>query len=130
MATDIKILIVDDGTLASLPVLAGLKKQGFDYIEFAVNSNCMFNYLDRGHVVRSISNWSRIEIPGKEFINTLRKQEKYNDIPIVMLAQPTIALNFQDGLWDENVRIVNKPLNFKTLSEAILEVLEKKEIPH
>jgi two-component system sensor histidine kinase/response regulator len=127
MVTDIKILIVDDGTLASLPVLTGLKKRGFDYIEFAVNSNCMFDYLDRGHVGLIISNWSRIEMPGQEFINTLRKQEKYNDIPVVMLAHPTVALNFQDGLWDENVKIANKPLDFKGLSESILEVIEKKE---
>ena len=64
MASDVKILIVDDGTLSSLPVLKGLKKHGFDYIELAINSNCMFDYLDRGHFGLIISNWSRIEMPG------------------------------------------------------------------
>jgi DNA-binding response OmpR family regulator len=130
MVTDTKILIVDDGTLASLPVLTGLKKQGFDYIELAINSNCMFDYLDRGHFGLIISNWSRIEMPGQEFITLLRNQEKHKDIPVVMLTHPTVALNFQDGLWNEDVRFVNKPLDFKYLSEAILEVLEKKETSH
>lgn len=127
MVSDVKILIVDDGTLSSLPVLTGLKKQGFDYIELAVNANCMFDYLDRGHFGLIVSNWSRIEMPGREFINFLRKQPKYKDIPLVMLTHPTVALNFQDGLWDEDVRFVNKPLDFKTLGDTIRDVLAEKE---
>ena len=128
MVSDVKILIVDDGTLSSLPVLTGLKKQGFDYIELAVNANCMFDYLDRGHFGLIVSNWSRIEMPGREFINFLRKQPKYKDIPLVMLTHPTVALNFQDGLWNEDVRFVNKPLDFKTLGDTIRDVLVEKEI--
>ena len=127
MVSDVKILIVDDGTLSSLPVLTGLKKQGFDYIELAVNANCMFDYLDRGHFGLIVSNWARIEMPGREFINFLRKQPKYKDIPLVMLTHPTVALNFQDGLWDEDVRFVNKPLDFKTLGDTIRDVLVEKE---
>jgi len=127
MVSDVKILIVDDGTLSCLPVLTGLKKQGFDYIELAVNANCMFDYLDRGHFGLIVSNWSRIEMPGREFINFLRKQPKYKDIPLVMLTHPTVALNFQDGLWNEDVRFVNKPLDFKTLGDTIRDVLVEKE---
>jgi len=127
MVSDIKILIVDDGTLSSLPVLTGLKKQGFNYIELAINANCMFDYLDRGHFGLIVSNWSRIELPGQEFINTLRKQPKHKDIPLVMLTHPTVALNFQDGLWDENVRCVNNPLDFKSLGDAIRDMLAEKE---
>lgn len=127
MVSDVKILIVDDGTLSSLPVLTGLKKQGFDYIELAINANCMFDYLDRGHFGLIVSNWSRIEMPGQEFINTLKKQSKHKDIPIVMLTHPTVAPNFQDGLGDENVRFVNKPLDYKALGEAIRDVLAEKE---
>jgi DNA-binding response OmpR family regulator len=127
MVSDVKILIVDDGTLSSLPILTGLKKQGFDYIELAINANCMFDYLDRGNFGLIISNWSRIEMPGQEFINTLRKQSKHKDIPLVMLTHPTVALNFQGGLWDENVRLVNKPFDIKILGDAIRDVLEEKE---
>lgn len=128
MVSDIKILIVDDGTLSGLPVLTGLKKHGFDYIELAVNSNCMFDYLDRGHFGLIISNWSRIEMPGQEFISILKKQPKYKDIPLIMLSHPTVTMNFQDGLWDEDIRFVDKPLNFKVLGDAIREVLGEKEI--
>ncbi len=128
MVSDIKILIVDDGTLSGLPVLTGLKKHGFDYIELAVNSNCMFDYLDRGHFGLIISIWSRIEMPGLEFISILKKQPKYKDIPLIMLSHPTVTMNFQDGLWDEDIRFVDKPLNFKVLGDAIREVLGEKEI--
>jgi two-component system chemotaxis response regulator CheY len=127
MVSDVKILIVDDGTLSSLPVLTGLKKQGFDYIELAINANCMFDYLDRGHFGLILSNWSRIEMPGREFIDFLRKQPQYKDIPLVMLTHPTVALNFEDGLWDENVRFINKPFDFKVLGDAIQDVLTEKE---
>ena len=127
MVSDIKILIVDDGTLSGLPVLKGLKKHGFDYIELAINSNCMLDYLNHGHFGLVISNWSRIEMPGREFINFLKKQPKHKDIPLVMITHPTIAMNFQDGLWDEDVRFVSNPLDFKVLAATIREVLEKKE---
>jgi two-component system, chemotaxis family, chemotaxis protein CheY len=128
MISDVKILIVDDGSLSSLQVLTGLKSQGFNYIELAINSNCMFDYLDRGHFGLIISNWSRMEMPGKEFINTVRKQPKYKHIPVIMLTHPTVTMNFQDGLRDDDVRFVNKPLDFKVMSDTIHEVLEGKEI--
>lgn len=127
MISDVKILIVDDGSLSSLRVLTGLKNHGFNYIELAVNSNCMFDYLYRGHFGLIISNWSRMEMHGKEFIDTLRKHQEYHDIPLIMLAHPTESMNFQDGHWDEDVRFVSKPLDFKVLSDTIGEVLIKKE---
>lgn len=126
MTSDVKILIVDDGSLSSLHILTGLKNQGFDYIELAINSNCMFDYLDHGHVGLIISNWSRMEMHGKYFINALRKRAEHRDIPIIMLTHPNITMNFQDGLWEENVRLVDKPLDFKVLSDTIHEVLGKK----
>ncbi len=127
MISDVKILIVDDGSLSSLRVLTGLKNCGFNYIELAVNSNCMFDYLRRGHFGLIISNWSRMEIHGKEFIDTLRKHPEYHDIPIIMLTHPMVSINFQDGHWDDDVRFVNKPLDFKILSDTIGEVVKKKE---
>ena len=127
MVSDVKILIVDDGTLSGLPLLKGLKKHGFEYIELAINSNCMFDYLEHGHFGLIISNWSRIEMPGQEFINFLKEQPKHKDIPLVMITHPTVAMNYQDGFWDENIRFVSNPLDFKVLAETIREVLEKKE---
>jgi len=127
MNTDVKILIVDDGSLSSLRVLTGLKSHGFNYIELAINSKCMFDYLDRGHFGLIISNWSRIEMHGRDFINTVKKHSKHHDIPLIMLTHPTVTMNFQDGLWHEDVRFVNKPLDFKVLGDAIREVLEKNE---
>jgi DNA-binding response OmpR family regulator len=127
MTSDVKILIVDDGSLSGLPVLTGLKNHGFNYIELAINSNCMFDYLDRGQFGLILSNWSRIEMHGKELIDTLRNNPISKDIPLIMLTHPTIAMNYQDGLWSENVRFVDKPLDFKILGDAIREVLEKKE---
>lgn len=127
MISDVKILIVDDGSLSSLRVLTGLKNHGFNYIELAINSNCMFDYLDRGHFGLIISNWSRMEMHGEEFVNAVRKQPKYKDLPLVMLTHPEVTMNLQDGLWDEDIRFVSKPLDYKVLGEAIRDVLEKKE---
>jgi DNA-binding response OmpR family regulator len=127
MVSDVKILIVDDGSLSSLSVLTGLKKHGFNYIELAINSNCMFDYLDRSHFGLIISNWSRIDIPGKEFINLLRKQPGYKDIPLVLLTHPSVTMDVQDGLWEENIRFAHNPLDFKVLGDTIRDIMEKKE---
>ena len=44
-----------------------------------------------------------------------------------MLSHPTVTMNYQGGLWDEDIRFVDKPLNFKILGDAIREVLREKE---
>ncbi|GJL78998.1 MAG: hypothetical protein NPINA01_19870 [Nitrospinaceae bacterium] len=129
MITDVKILIVDDGTFSSLRVLTGLKNNGFDYIELAVNANCMFDYLDRGNFGLIISNWSRLEMNGMEFIKSVRKHQAYKDIPVIMLTNPYDAANFDMPLKDEEVTFIPKPLDFKTIGSAIREIFEKKEIP-
>jgi DNA-binding NtrC family response regulator len=129
MISDIKILIVDDGTLSSLRVLTGLKNSGFNYIELAVNANCMFDYLDRGNFGLIISNWSRLEMNGMEFIKNIRKRTGYKDIPIIMLTSPYDDTNFAEPLKDEEVTFVPKPLDFKNIGETILEIFEKKEVP-
>lgn len=126
MVSDLKILLVDDGSLSCLPILTGLKKLGFNSIELAINSNCMFDYLDRSHFGLIISNGSRIDMSGQEFINILRKQPGYKDIPLVMLTPPTAAPNHQGEHWDENTRLVDNPHDFKALSEAIGDIMEKK----
>jgi response regulator RpfG family c-di-GMP phosphodiesterase len=127
MVSDVKILIVDDGSLSSLPVLTGLKKNGFNYIDLAINSNCMFDYLDRSDFGLIISNWSRIDMHGKEFINLLRKQPGHKDIPLVLLTHPSVTMDIQDGLWEEDIRFVSNPLDFKILGDTIREIMEKKE---
>lgn len=127
MVSDVKILIVDDGSLSSLRILTGLKNHGFNYIELAINSNCMFDYLDRGHFGLIISNWSRMEMPGKELIRTVRKYPRYRDLPLIMLANSTETMDSTTGLWNEDVRFINNPLDFNVLTDAIREVLEKSE---
>jgi DNA-binding NtrC family response regulator len=129
MLSDIKILIVDDGTLSSLRVLTGLKNSGFNYIELAVNANCMFDYLDRGNFGLIISNWSRLEMNGMEFIKNIRKRPSHKDIPIIMLTNPYDTRNFSAPIKDEEVTFIPKPLDFKNIGETIQEIFDKKEIP-
>lgn len=128
MISDIKILIVDDGTLSSLQVLNGLKNSGFDYVELAVNANCMFDYLDRGNFGLIISNWSRLEMNGMEFIKNLRMRPSYKDIPIIMLTNPYDAADFDMPLKDEELTFLPKPLDIKNVGDTIREIFEKKEI--
>jgi DNA-binding NtrC family response regulator len=129
MISDIKILIVDDGTLSSLRVLTGLKNSGFNYIELAVNANCMFDYLDRGNFGLIISNWSRLEMNGMDFIKNVRKRAGYKDIPIMMLTNPYDAKNFSESLKDDEVTCIPKPLDFKSIGATIQEIFAKKEAP-
>lgn len=129
MVSDIKILIVDDGTLFSLPVLSGLKDSGFNYIEVAVNANCMFDYLDRGRFGLVISNWSRLEMNGMEFIKIVRKHPAYKDLPLIMLTNSYNAMNFDMPLEDEEIKFIPKPLDYKTIGDTIRGILEKREVP-
>ncbi len=128
MISDVKILLVDDGTLSSLRVMAGLKNNGFDYIELAVNAKCMFDYLDRGSFGLIVSNWSRLEMNGNEFMELVRKNPVSKDIPVILLTAPSDHLQPEEMFANEDVCLFPKPIDFKSLGNAIQDVLEKKEI--
>lgn len=128
MISDIKILLVDDGTLSSLRVMTGLKKNGFDYIELAVNAKCMFDYLDRGSFGLIISNWSRLEMNGKEFLELVRKNPASKDLPVILLTAPSDHLQPEEKFESEDVYLFPKPIDFKSLGNTIHDVLEKKQI--
>ncbi len=126
LSDDAKILLVDDQSLFSLHVLSGLKKQGFDSVEMAVNGRCMLDYLKRSRFDLIISCWYRLDISSAELVNTIKSHPDFRELPIIMLIDPEES-NLSHPPEQEGVaRFLSIPVDFRRLTQAILEVLGKK----
>ncbi len=126
VADDVKILLVDDMSLFSLHVLSGLKKNGFNAVEMAVNGRCMLDYLKRGNFGLVISNWFRLETSGVELVKTIKGHPDYRDLPIIMLIDPEETDRSRPPEQEGVARFVSIPVDFRRLTQTILEVLGKK----
>lgn len=121
----IKILLVDDGSMYSLSILDGLKKQGFDSIEMAINGRCCLDYLRNGRFGLIISNWKRREMSGAELLRLIRQHHDYENIPFIMLAHPADRKTMERALGQGVHRFVTQPVDFESLARAILEIVYK-----
>ena len=126
MDDNVKILLVDDMSLSSLHVLSGLKKNGFDSVEMAVNGRCMLDYLKRGKFGLVISNWFRLETSALELVKTIKGHPDFKDIPIIMLIDPEEKDRLLPSDQEGVARFVPVPVDFRGLEQSILEVLGKK----
>lgn len=119
---EIRILLVDDGSMYSLSILDGLKKQGFKSIEMAINGRCSLDYLKNGNFGLIISNWKRREMSGIELLQMIRKHHAYENIPFFMLAHPADKKTLEFALNQGVHRFFPQPVDFESLAQAILQI--------
>ena len=122
---EIKILLVDDGSLYSLGLLEGLKKQGFKSIEMAINGRCSLDYLRNGNFSLIISSWKRREMSGIELIELIKKHHSRKNIPFIMLAPPADRKTLENALKHGVHRFIPQPVDFEGLAKVILEIAYK-----
>jgi response regulator RpfG family c-di-GMP phosphodiesterase len=121
-AKEIKILLVDDGSLYTLSILDGLKRRGFKSIEMAINGRCSLDYLKCGHVDLIISSWKRREMSGAELLQLVKKHRAYENIPFIMLAHPGDWKTLENALRHGVHRFFPQPVDFEGLAQTILEI--------
>lgn len=128
MIGDVKILLVDDGTLSSLRLMTQLKNIGFYYIEFAVNAHCAMDYLERGHFGLVITHRVLPGMGGRDLLARIKHHEACKDLPIIMITPPLEGAEDVKHFKGKVDGFIFHPFDFKTLEKLIRHVLEKREV--
>lgn len=86
MAVDpnIKILVTDDSGTMRVMFKQILKQAGFENIIMAVNGEDGIKKVEQENPDLVISDWNMPKKDGLEFLQWLRSQEKYKDLPFIM----------------------------------------------
>jgi len=86
MAVDpnIKILVADDSGTMRIMFRQILKKAGFENVIMAVNGDDGINKVKQENLDLVISDWNMPQKDGLEFLQWLRSQQEYKDLPFIM----------------------------------------------
>ena len=82
--TNIKILVADDSGTMRVMFKQILKKAGFENIVLAVNGDDGIEKVKQESPDLVISDWNMPQKDGLEFLQWLRSQDEYNNLPFIM----------------------------------------------
>ncbi len=123
MGTDITILLVDDsGTMRKIEKMS-LGKLGYKNIIEAENGKVGLQKLEENKVDLIISDWNMPEMNGLQFVNAVRADERFKDIPIIMLTTVNTEQEIITIMQAGANAFINKPFTPEKLKEKIDEIL-------
>jgi two-component system chemotaxis response regulator CheY len=83
---DNKVLFVDDSPTMRRIIKNSLQKIGFNELIEAENGVDALEKIDGEDVGLILSDWNMPEMNGKQLVEALKADDKYKDIPIIMIT--------------------------------------------
>jgi two-component system chemotaxis response regulator CheY len=123
MKQDIKFLIVDDSISMRKIIINSLKILGYESIVEAENGNDAFTKLTSENPEFILADWNVSSLSGSKFIRTVRNNEKFKTIPILMLTSRGME---QDILAATKVNVnsfIIRPITPQILQNKINQIL-------
>jgi len=122
----LKILVVDDHSLTRTMVRAILKGIGFENILQAENGQEAVEHILHGNIEIVICDWNMPEGTGLEVLKTIRTDERFRDLPFIMLTAEAYRENVAAALSAGVTDYIVKPFTADVLAEKLNLVLEKR----
>ncbi|MFB2800646.1 ATP-binding response regulator [Shewanella seohaensis] len=119
-------LIVEDMDALRKIMAEQLRQLGFGQVLQADCGRQALDVLQRHQVELLLLDWSMPDGDGQELLESLRQQEKWRDLPIIL-----VTANAHRGLVDVAMKyhvadIIAKPFNSKTLQGRVLQALTRR----
>ncbi|AXX14372.1 response regulator [Leptospira borgpetersenii] len=118
-----KILIVDDSELNLLLLGKMLERNGYSFQAFTEGKKA-YEYLQTSgkNISYILTDWIMPGFSGQELVETIRKQEKFDKIPITVITglEENVGLNI--SVSQKNVSILQKPYFERKILEHIRKV--------
>jgi len=119
----LKFLIVDDSITMRRIIVNTLRNLGFeDFIEAEDGRDALakMHAEDPDFI---ITDWNMPNITGLEFVKAVRSDEKYGDIPILMVTTRGMKQDILDALRAKVNSYIIKPFTPATVREKINQIL-------
>ena len=120
---DLKILAVDDSPTMRRIIINTLKRAGFnDVVEAADGKDALAKMkVEKPNFV--ITDWNMPEMDGLTFVTTLRSQEEYANLPVLMVTTRSVKEDIVEAMKAGVNNYIVKPFTPATLKEKIESML-------
>jgi len=125
MSKDVKFLIVDDSITMRRIILNTLKTLGYTNVVEANDGRDAYAKLYIENPSFIITDWNMPNMSGLEFVTAVRNDEKYREIPILMVTTRGMKQDILDALKAGVNSYVIKPFTASTVKEKIEQILSK-----
>ncbi len=125
MNKELKFLVVDDSITMRRIVLNTLKTLGFTEIVEASDGRDAYAklYIENPNFI--ITDWNMPNMSGLELVTTVRNDEKFKNIPILMVTTRGMRQDILDALKAGINSYVVKPFTSSTLKEKIEQIMSR-----
>jgi two-component system chemotaxis response regulator CheY len=118
-----KILVVDDSLTMRRIIVNSLNRLGFKDVVEADNGRRAFDTVTKGGIDLILTDWNMPEMSGLEFVQLVRKDEAYKNLPILMITTNSGKEEVVDALKAGVNNYIVKPFTPETLKEKMLGVI-------
>lgn len=121
--SDLKILAVDDSPTMRRIITNTLKRAGFPDVTEASDGKDALAKLQVTSFNFIITDWNMPEMDGMEFVMTLRKNDEFKNIPILMVTTRSVKDDIVEAIRVGVNSYIVKPFTPDVLKAKINEVL-------
>lgn len=120
---DIKFLAVDDSPTMRRIVVNTLKRIGYSSVVEASNGKEALARLYDDNIDFIITDWNMPEMDGLEFVHSIKADELFANIPILMITTRGVKEDIVDAMKAGVSSYIVKPFTPQTLKEKIESIL-------
>ena len=120
---DLKILAVDDSPTMRRIIVNTLKRAGYPNVTEATDGKDALAKMKIDCPEFIITDWNMPEMDGLAFVTTLRSQEEYKELPILMVTTRSVKEDIVDAMRAGVNNYIVKPFTPDTLVTKIDQML-------
>lgn len=125
MDLNMNVLVVDDFATMRRIIKGALKTIGFNNIFEAEDGNGALNVLKKENIGLVMSDWIMPNMNGLELLKAIRKNEKFKDIPFIMVTAEGQKKNVMDALESGVNSYIVKPFTPQVLLGKLKKVFKE-----
>ncbi len=123
--SDLKFLAVDDSPTMRRIIVNTLKRIGYTDVVEASNGKEALAKLYSEKIDFIITDWNMPEMDGLEFVNAIKADDNYKDLPILMITTRGVKEDIIDAMKAGVSSYIVKPFSPQTLKEKIESILSR-----
>lgn len=121
--SDLKILAVDDSPTMRRIIINTLKRAGYSKIVEANDGKDALAKMKVEDFNVVITDWNMPEMDGLTFVTNIRADEKYKDMPILMVTTRSVKDDILEAMKAGVNNYIVKPFTPDTLKEKIEQII-------
>jgi len=123
---NLKILAVDDSPTMRRIIINTLKRAGFSDVDEATDGKDALAKMQVDDFDFIITDWNMPEMDGLAFVNSVRAEDKYKALPILMVTTRCVKDDIVQAMKAGVNSYIVKPFTPDTLKDKIKQILRSR----